>query len=151
MFGETERACPIALEGSRTRPQLKHAAQVGRRPIRPRLLFCLINRCQEIHMGSITHAPGQNASTRKIRRTSRSSSESVSDQIRGFYYDARRAALGHDYLRRKWLPREGPLFYAFIQVMRSFCYYNPHTGELREECYPKVDTIAERCGVNPAT
>ena len=102
-------------------------------------------------MESITHAPGQNASTRKPARTARSSSEPVSDQIRGFYYDARRAALGHDYLRRKWLPREGPLFFAFIQVMRSFCYYNPQTGELREQCYPKVETIAERCGVNPAT
>ncbi|HEU5199813.1 MAG TPA: hypothetical protein VFU32_09260 [Ktedonobacterales bacterium] len=102
-------------------------------------------------MESITHAPGRNANTRKPRRAARPSSAPVSDQIRGFYYDARHAALGHDYLRRKWLPREGPLFYAFIQVMRSFCYYNPHTGELREECYPKVDTIAERCGVNPAT
>ncbi len=102
-------------------------------------------------MASITHAPGGNASTRKSRRTSRPSTEHASDQIRGFYYDARRAALGNDYLRRKWLPREGPLFYAFIQVMRSFCYFNPQTGELREECYPSVPTIAARLGVDPAT
>ena len=102
-------------------------------------------------MKSITHVQGANASTRKPRRTSRSSSEQVSDQIRGFYYDARRTALGHDYLRRKWLPREGPLFYAFIQVMRGHCYYNAQTGEIRESCYPKVETIAKECGVDPAT
>src|SRR5690242_16055923 len=102
-------------------------------------------------MESIPYAPGQNASSRKPSRTSRPSSEPVSDQIRGFYYDARRAALGHDYLRRKWLPREGPLFYAFIQVMRGHCYYNPQTGEIRESCYPKVETIAKECGVDSAT
>ncbi|HLW00042.1 MAG TPA: hypothetical protein VKT82_15340 [Ktedonobacterales bacterium] len=102
-------------------------------------------------MESITHAPGSNASTRKPRRTARSSTEHAPDQIRGFYYDARRAALGHDYLRRKWLPREGPLFYAFIQVMRSFCYFNSETGELREDCWPSVPTIAARLGVDPAT
>jgi hypothetical protein len=102
-------------------------------------------------MASITHAPGNNARTRKPRRASRSSTEHAADQIRGFYYDVHRAALGKDYLRRKWLPREGPLFYAFIQVMRSFCYYNPQTGELREDCYPSVPTIAARLGVDPAT
>src|SRR5215472_816758 len=102
-------------------------------------------------MESITHAPGRNASTRKPNRTARAPSEQVSDQIRGFYDDARRAALGHDYLRRKWLPREGPLFYAFIQVMRGHCYSNPQTGEIRESCYPKVETIAKECGVDPAT
>ena len=91
------------------------------------------------------------AASRATTRTTRSSSEPVSDQMRGFYYDARRAALGHDYLRRKWLPREGPLFYAFIQVMRGHCYYNPHTGEIRESCYPKVETIARECGVDSAT
>jgi hypothetical protein len=104
-----------------------------------------------MYMESITHAPGRNASTRKSRRISRSSTEQVSDQIRGFYYDARHAVLGRDYLRRKWLPREGPLFYALIQVMRSFCYYNPQTGELREQCHPTVPTIAARLGVDPAT
>lgn len=102
-------------------------------------------------MESITHAPGDNASARTPCRTARSSTEQVTDQIRGFYYDARRAALGRDYLRRKWLPREGPLFYAFIQVMRSFCYYNSETGELREDCWPAVPTIAARLGVDPAT
>ena len=102
-------------------------------------------------MESIPHAPGRNASTRKPRRISRPTSEQVTDQIRGFYYDARRAALGYDYLRRKWLPREGPLFYAFIQVMRGHCYYNPQTGEIRESCYPKVETIAKECGVDSAT
>ena len=102
-------------------------------------------------MESITHAPGRNASTRKPTKTSHSISEPAPDLIRGFHYDPRRAALGHDYLRRKWLPREGPLFYAFIQVMRSHCYYNAQTGEIRESCYPKVETIARECGVNPAT
>ena len=102
-------------------------------------------------MESITHAPGNAASARKPNRISSSSSEQESDLIRGFHYDPRRAALGHEYLRRKWLPREGPLFYAFIQVMRSHCYYNAQTGEIRESCYPKVETIARECGVNPAT
>ena len=102
-------------------------------------------------MESITHSPGQNATTKKPIRTARSSSEPASDQIRGFHYDPRQAALGRDYLRRKWLPREGPLFYAFIQVMRSHCYYNPQTGEIRESCYPKVETIAKECGVDAAT
>ena len=35
--------------------------------------------------------------------------------------------------------------------MRSHCYYNAQTGEIRESCYPKVETIAKECGVNPAT
>jgi hypothetical protein len=102
-------------------------------------------------MESITHTPGHDASPRKQNRTNHSSSDQAPDQIRGFHYDARRAALGYDYLRRKWLPREGPLFYAFIQVMRSHCYHNPHTGEVRETCWPKVETIAKECGVDPAT
>lgn len=102
-------------------------------------------------MASITHAPGRNASTKKQKKTAQAPSEHEYDRIRGFHYDARRAALGRDYLRRKWLPREGPLFYAFIQVMRSHCYYNAQTGEIRESCYPKVETIAKECGVNAAT
>ncbi len=73
------------------------------------------------------------------------------DRIRGFYYDPRRAALGHQYLLRKWLPREGPLFFSFISVLRSFCYADPTTGELREECYPSVETLACRCGVSART
>ena len=39
----------------------------------------------------------------------------------------------------------------FTQVMRSHCYYNPQTGEVRDQCYPAVPTIAKECGVDPAT
>ena len=100
-------------------------------------------------MNSIRHAP-RNASTTQPNEAVHAPAQDA-DQIRGFYYNAHRAARGRDYLRRKWLPREGPLFYTFIQVMRSHCFYNPQTGELRETCYPTVETIAKECGVDPAT
>ena len=74
-----------------------------------------------------------------------------SDEIRPFFYNALRAVTGYNYLIRSWLPREGPLFVAFIQVMRDQCYYNAQTGEVRNTCFPEVATLAGKCGVSRAT
>ena len=73
------------------------------------------------------------------------------DQIQGFHYSALHAVTGYDYLTRKWLPREGPVFYAFIKVLRGHCFYNPDTGEMRTNCFPELATIAKECGVSRST
>lgn len=73
------------------------------------------------------------------------------DEIRPFFYNALRAVTGSNYLTRRWLPREGPLFVAFILVLRDQCFYNAQTGEIRNTCYPEVGTLAAKCGVSRRT
>ncbi len=73
------------------------------------------------------------------------------DEIRAFHLSALHAVTGYNYLTRKWLPREGPLFYALIQALRAHCYYNPETGETRTTCFPSLATLASECGVSRRT
>lgn len=77
--------------------------------------------------------------------------EAAGDQVRGFFYDARRALTAGDYLLRKWLPILGPDLFTLIKVLRSMCYFNRETGELRDQCWPTYETLAAKCGVTRAT
>lgn len=73
------------------------------------------------------------------------------DELRAFHLSAVHAVTGYDYLTRKWQPREGPLFVALIRALRSHCYYNRETGEVRTSCFPSLATIAQECGVSRRT
>lgn len=73
------------------------------------------------------------------------------DELRAFHHSALHAVTGYNYLTRKWLPCEGPTFYAFIQTLRSHCYFNRETGETRTTCFPSLATIAQECGVSRRT
>jgi hypothetical protein len=73
------------------------------------------------------------------------------DELRAFHLSALHAVTGYDYLTRKWQPREGPLFVALIRALRSHCYYNRETGEVRTSCFPSLQTIADECGVSRRT
>ncbi len=77
--------------------------------------------------------------------------ETAGDQVRGFFYDARRAITSGDYLLRKWLPILGPDLFTLIKVLRSMCYFSRETGELRDQCWPTYETLAAKCGVKRAT
>ena len=55
--------------------------------------------------------------------------------------------IGHtncrQYFRQQWLPRLGPTLAWFVMALRSRCYYNPDTGELRDTCtWRKKDLAA---------
>lgn len=47
------------------------------------------------------------------------------------------------YFRRQWLPRLGPSLAWLVMGLRSRCYYNPQTGELRDiSTWKKKDLVA---------
>ncbi len=94
-------------------------------------------------------APKRPAASQRHSRTSEHEGEP--DQIRGYYSTALRAVTGHQYLLRKWLPLKGPSFYALVQVLRSYCFADPHTGEQRNTCFPEAETLATRCGLSRRT
>ncbi len=70
------------------------------------------------------------------------------ESLRGFHYSALHAITGYNYLTRKWLPILGPNAYALINVLRSHCFFNPETGEVRDSCFPELETIAREMGVS---
>lgn len=104
-------------------------------------------------MNSIPHSHQANTSHRSSHSKTPpySTPDAAADQVRGFFYNARSAVTSGDYLLRKWLPLLGPELFTLIKVLRSMCYFNPETGELREECWPTYETLAARCGVSRAT
>ncbi len=59
--------------------------------------------------------------------------------------------VGKQYMRREWLPllRHGPAF--LLVYLRSLCYFNEDTGELRNELTINRQTLAEALGVQPNT
>jgi hypothetical protein len=58
------------------------------------------------------------------------------------------------YFLKNWLPRLGPDAAMFILMLRNLCYFNPQTGELRDEVWIEggYAGIAARLGIpNPQT
>lgn len=80
--------------------------------------------------------------------TSRKRTDHPQESLQGFHYSALHAVTGYNYLTRKWLPLIGPNAYALIQVLRSHCFFNPETGEVRDSCFPELQTIAREMGVS---
>jgi hypothetical protein len=69
--------------------------------------------------------------------------------IRQFWEEARREIVKGDYLRRKWLPRQGHRFYTLIKVFRGYCSYSIKQGEA--PCFPSRATIAQACRISLRT
>lgn len=102
-------------------------------------------------MGSIPHRHKSRTATVSTVSAPKREDALESGDLRGFYYDPRRAIVGPQYLLLRWLPREGPLFVAFIQRLRLYCYANPKTGEVRNQCFPSLAKLAEECGISRRT
>lgn len=69
--------------------------------------------------------------------------------IRQFWDEAKREVVKGDYLRRKWLPRQGHRFYTLIKVLRGYCSYSIKQGEA--PCFPSRATIAQACRISLRT
>ncbi len=69
--------------------------------------------------------------------------------IRQFWDEAKRQVVTGDYLRRKWMPRQGHRFYTLIKVLRSYCSYSIKQGEA--PCFPSYEAIAQACHVSRRT
>lgn len=52
-----------------------------------------------------------------------------------------------NYFWEMWLPVLGPVACALYIQLRRYCYHNAETGEKRETCWPKQDTLAREIGV----
>lgn len=72
------------------------------------------------------------------------------EEIQGFTYNAL-AVLGPNYFTRKWLPKKGPYFYAFVQCMRAHVFWDFETHEQKNKVFFEADTIAQMCGMSRAT
>ena len=51
------------------------------------------------------------------------------------------------YFWEKWVPVLGPLATTLYMQLRQYCYYNPHTGERRDWCWPKQTTLCREIGI----
>lgn len=51
------------------------------------------------------------------------------------------------YFWTKWVPVLGPLATTLYMQLRQYCYYNPRTGEKRDWCWPKQETLCQEIGV----
>lgn len=58
-----------------------------------------------------------------------------------------RIAVVPQYFWNKWAPILGPIPSMLYLRLRQYCYYNPQTGETRNECWPKQSTLARDIGV----
>ena len=47
-----------------------------------------------------------------------------------------------------WVPIIGPVAATLYMKLRQYCYYNPKTGERRDWCWPKQETLAREIGVS---
>ena len=56
---------------------------------------------------------------------------------------------GTHYFRLKWVPLLGHLLAWKVVALRSRCYWNPETGELRDECEVPRKILAEELGCSP--
>jgi hypothetical protein len=65
--------------------------------------------------------------------------------VRQFWDEAKCQVVTGDYLRRKWMPRQGHRFYTLIKVLRGYCSYSIKQGEA--PCFPSYETIAQACHV----
>lgn len=52
------------------------------------------------------------------------------------------------YFWKKWVPRLGPLVAMLYMKLRQHVFVNRETGERREVCWPKQDTLAREIGSN---
>jgi len=55
------------------------------------------------------------------------------------------------YFWEKWVPVLGPVASMLYMRLRQYCYYNPETGEKREHCWPKQETLGKEIGVSRCT
>ena len=55
------------------------------------------------------------------------------------------------YLDTKWMPTLKPLGYAIVCQLRSRCYFNPKTGECRNQTEVDMDELAASIGVHRTT
>ena len=51
------------------------------------------------------------------------------------------------YFWDNWAPVLGPVATALYVRLRLYCYYNPQTGERRDWCWPKQQTLAAQVGI----
>ncbi len=69
--------------------------------------------------------------------------------MRQFWDAARREIVKGEYLRKKWLPRQGHRFYTLITVLRGYCSYSIKQGA--SPCFPSRATIAQACRISLRT
>lgn len=62
--------------------------------------------------------------------------------------EAHRSVQVPRYFWTKWVPVLGPVATTLYMQLRQYCYFNPKTGETRNICFPKQDTLAKEIGVN---
>ena len=62
-----------------------------------------------------------------------------------------RTMLVTQYFFSNWLPLLGHSAFAIIMAARSMCYWNPLTGELRNEIETEISELAERAAVSVRT
>ena len=62
-----------------------------------------------------------------------------------------RTMLVTQYFFNNWLPLLGHSAFAIIMAARSMCYWNPLTGELRNEIETEISELAERAAVSVRT
>jgi hypothetical protein len=62
-----------------------------------------------------------------------------------------RTMLVTQYFFTNWLPLVGHSAFAIIMAARSMCYWNPLTGELRNEIETEISELAERAAVSVRT
>jgi len=58
-----------------------------------------------------------------------------------------RVTLQSWYFWQKWVPRLGPVPTALFIRLRMHCYYNRHTGERRDFCFPSQTKLAQEIGL----
>ncbi len=91
-----------------------------------------------------SHTSAKNAHERAIIQTTYPTAE---DAVRK---PERFAATGHYFVDR-WLPELGPTAAAIVLYLRRCGYYNPRTGELRNEISRSQQEIGEGVGVSERT
>lgn len=95
--------------------------------------------------GEAQDESGKGASTRKMRlqRAYGSQRAAVIQPERGMFLT--------QYLFNAWLPLLGASAFNVILAARSLCYWNPMTGELRNEIETDMSELAQRASVSVRT
>ena len=65
--------------------------------------------------------------------------------------DAHRVVQVPRYFWVHWVPTLGPVASTLYMKLRQYCYYNSETGERRDWCWPKQETLASEIGVKDRT
>lgn len=70
------------------------------------------------------------------------------EELVALYEDARRDLFGANYWRRRWGCALSPTATKLVEVLRSHCYHNRHTRELRDTYFCDFPTLAHELHTN---